>query len=292
MKITNDISLYIFEYVHNIRLIKLLKNSVWLIVCKKGRLWGLHNRSHWHCYEVRRIRELWSMHVYVKRRVPGVLKQPLPSNTSFLTSPRVGGRDGQWLLESWLQIQQVIRCFRVAVGDKPEHKVTGHYRRTGNSLTKDPSQNQESTEVLSLDFRSSKKLQYHVCPSLLYKFGCFVNDTYRTVISLMAGLTSTCLADPMSGATRSRVAVMGVKMASPVGGAGSGEEVNNRGWVDGPPCCGDGGRICCRCSWVPLELFQALFLQLFWEQYNFSPGKYSWKKRLETACGFCIFFRW
>lgn len=70
----------------------------------------------------------------------------------------------------------------------------------------------------------------------------------------------------MSNVRRSDVPAMKDKMASPVGGAGGREEVNNRGRVDGPSCCQDRGRVCC--CWVPLELFQTLFLQLFFRTEN------------------------
>lgn len=47
------------------------------------------------------------------------------SPASFLTSPCVGGRDGQRRLESRLQIQQVICCLRVAERSEQEKEDTG-----------------------------------------------------------------------------------------------------------------------------------------------------------------------
>lgn len=106
---------------------------------------------------------------------------------------------------------------------------------------------------------------------LLYKCVCFVNDHEVRIKNNLSDwpvqLTlRLCLSDLRSNARRSDVSVRRVKMASPVGGAGSREEVNNRGRADGPTCCRDGGRVCCCYSWVPLELFQTLFLQLFGEK--------------------------
>lgn len=69
----------------------------------------------------------------------------------------------------------------------------------------------------------------------------------------------------------SDVTLIRVKLASPVGGTGSREKVNNRDRVDGTACCRDRGQVCSRYSWIPLEFFQTLFLELqqnYFSRYN------------------------
>lgn len=63
------------------------------------------------------------------------------------------------------------------------------------------------------------------------------------------------------GALTGRFKMNNKSRGSPVGGAGGGEEVNSRGWVDGPADCGDRGGVRGHRIGILLELFQTLLLR-------------------------------
>lgn len=184
-----------------------------------------------------------------------------------------------------------LAAFELLKGNKAEHKGTSYYHYPGYSLT-----SPESRELLLLESMFSKSpiavlssetlneklttVLFHPLSKSETLLSLFyinldvllmtINFASRTVISRTTCLTGCCnhhfIYDLMSTVRRSDVPAMKEKMASPVGGAGGGEKVNDRGRVDGPSCCQDRGRVCC--CWVPLELFQALFLQLFFRTEN------------------------